>query len=75
MSLEYELNLKKTNNIQEIFRLAECIVDHLLYVRIDFYNIKGKIYFGEITFHQGFGFERIELFEYKLGDLLNLRNR
>ena len=61
------MKVSKPNNLHEMIRLAECFANHFLYVRIDFYNIKGKIYFDEITFHQGSSFEKIEPFEYKLG--------
>ena len=63
---DIRMKVSKPNNLQEMIRLAECLANYFLYVRIDFYNIKGKIYFGEITFHQGSGFEKIEPFEYKL---------
>ena len=44
------------------------------FVRIDFYNINGKIYFGEITFFptSGFGgFDPIE-WDYKFGSMIDL---
>lgn len=67
--------VSKPNSLQEMIRLAECLVKHFSCVRIDFTILKVRFVFGEINFHQSSGFERIELFEYKLGDLLNLRNR
>ena len=41
---------------------------------IDLYNINGAIYFGEMTFFHGSGFEHFKPLEwdYKLGDLLLL---
>ena len=33
------------------------------HVRVDLYNIDGKIYFGEMTFTNGSGFEKITPYE------------
>ncbi len=42
--------------------------------RIDFYDINGKIYFGEITFFDSAGFGKFEPNEWdkKIGDMLKL---
>ena len=41
---------------------------------MDFYNINGKIYFGEFTFTHNAGMERFEPIEwdYKIGEWVNL---
>ena len=38
--------------------LAEIIAKDFCYIRVDLYNIGSDIYFGELTFHPGSGFER-----------------
>ena len=34
------------------------------HVRVDMYNCGGKIYFGELSFSKGAGFDRIEPYEF-----------
>lgn len=48
-----------------------------LQVRVDLYNVDGKIYFGEMTFTNGNGFDKIVPDEYDeiLGSLWKLPNR
>lgn len=43
-------------------------------VRVDFYEVDGKVYFGELTFFDGSGFDKIEPFEWdqKLGSYIEL---
>ena len=36
---------------------SEIAKDFPYYVRVDFYDVDGKLYFGEITFHHGSGFD------------------
>lgn len=42
--------LKKPNNIAEMARIAEKLAEPFPFVRVDLYDINGKIYFGEMTF-------------------------
>ena len=48
----------------------------MTHVRIDFYDIYGKIYFGEITFYHWSGFTPFVPIEwdYKFGEWLKLSN-
>ena len=50
------------------------LAEGFAHVRVDLYNVDGKIYFGEMTFTNGGGFDRILPMEYDkmLGDLWNL---
>ena len=46
------------------------------FVRVDLYNVRGKIYFGEYTFFHNSGlvpFEPIE-WDYKFGEALQIPN-
>lgn len=40
----------KPENLDEMIRVAETLVKPFPFVRLDLYNINGKIYFGEMTF-------------------------
>ena len=42
-------------NLDEMLTLARRIMEHFSYVRIDFYEAEGRIYFGELTFTPGGG--------------------
>lgn len=53
ISKSYPLEKKpfeKPNNLEEILKVAEKLARDFPQVRVDLYNIKGKIYFGEMTF-------------------------
>lgn len=61
-------------NFENMIELAEHLSQNLLFARVDFYNINGKIYFSEITFYpaSGFGAFTSEDFNYMLGEKLKL---
>lgn len=40
----------KPENLDEMIKIAETLVKPFPFVRLDLYNINGKIYFGEMTF-------------------------
>lgn len=50
LSLPPNYNIEKPHNINQMFKLAEDLSKPFPYVRVDFYNVNGKIYFGEFTF-------------------------
>ena len=64
----------KPQSHEKMIKLAEILSQDIPFVRVDFYEIKGKIYFGELTFYPGSGFEEFEPKEWdrKLGDWLAL---
>ena len=45
---DYEL--KKPENFEEMVKIAEKIAGNFPFVRVDLYNINGRIYFSEMTF-------------------------
>lgn len=55
-------------------RIASKVAENFKYVRVDFYDVDGRLYFGEITLHHGSGFDVFSPVEYdlKYGELLNL---
>lgn len=48
------------NNLDEIYKIAKDLSSEFDYVRVDLYNIEGKVLFGEMTFTPGSGFYRPE---------------
>jgi hypothetical protein len=53
---------------------AEKISKDLIFARIDFYEVHGHLYFGEITLYPGAGFEEFNpvSYDYLLGSWINL---
>ena len=47
-------SVEKPKNLELMNELAEKLSQDFKHVRVDFYNINGKIYFGEMTF-TGYG--------------------
>lgn len=64
----------KPENFELMERLATCLAKDIPFVRVDFYNIDGNVYLGELTFFHMAGFAKIspEEWDYKLGSWLNL---
>ena len=62
------------DNINEMIKVAEKLSASFPFMRVDLYNIKGKIYFGEMTFYpaSGFGPFTDKKFDYMLGYLLKV---
>ncbi len=58
--------IPKPNNFSEMIKIAEKLCQGFSHVRVDLYNVKGKIYFGEMTFTNGSGFDKIVPDEYDL---------
>ncbi len=69
-----EKQFKKPKNYELMIELAEKLAKDIPFVRVDFYEINGKIYFGELTFYPGSGMEEFRPEEYDkiLGDMLVL---
>ncbi|GMO02090.1 ATP-grasp fold amidoligase family protein [Lachnoanaerobaculum sp. JCM 36186] len=67
---------KKPDRLDEMIRLAEILSQGITFVRIDFYVIKKEIFFGEMTFYPGSGFEEFTPFKWDkiLGSWIDLSN-
>lgn len=67
----YERKIECPKNFKNMVDIAKKLCEGFEHVRVDLYNIDGKIYFGEMTFTNGSGFETItpEEYDYKLGEL------
>ena len=51
------INLKKPKNLDKMFEIASKLSKDIPFVRVDFYEIDGKLYFGELTFFPSGGFD------------------
>ncbi len=67
----YKDPIEKPLNFDEMIRVAKELSSGFSHVRVDLYNVKGKIFFGEMTFTNGCGFDKIipEKYDYELGKL------
>lgn len=54
------------DNYQEMIEIARKLSKDFPHVRVDLYNVNGKIIFGEMTFSKGAGFDRILPYEFDL---------
>lgn len=65
---------QKPQKFQEMIKIAEILSEGMPEVRVDLYISNNKIYFGELTFFDGGGFDKIEPLEwdYKLGSWIKL---
>ena len=61
--------IKKPKNLKEMIEVAEKLSSDFPFVRVDLYSIKGKIYFGELTFYPWTGYVQYDPdeFDYDLG--------
>lgn len=50
-------DIKKPKNLEKLIALGGRLAEPFPYVRVDFYILNTKIYFGELTFHHGGGYE------------------
>lgn len=69
-----EVHPKKLEQFEKMVAIVEKLAKGLPHIRVDLYDCNGKIYFGELTFFDGSGFDKIEPLEwdYKIGKLLKL---
>lgn len=81
--LEVEISFPKgpavprPDNLDEMLECAEKLAKGFKEVRVDFYVINGKLYFGEMTFFSGAGFSKYQPreFEFAMGKRINLSER
>lgn len=66
--------IKLPDNIEEMIRIVEKLCVGFPHIRIDLYNIDGKIYFGEMTFFSSGGFMNIHSKEFaqEMADLIDV---
>lgn len=67
----------KPENFEEMKRCSTILAEGFPFVRVDFYEANGQLYFGELTFFHGGGcawFEPKEI-DFELGEILVLPNK
>lgn len=69
-----EVHPEKPEQFEKMVAIAEKLSKGLPHIRVDLYECNGQIYFGELTFFDGSGFDKIEPLEwdYKIGRMLKL---
>ena len=67
-------DIARPKTYDEMLILAEKLAFQIPFVRVDFYEVHGRVYFGELTFFPGSGYEEFtpEEWDKKLGDWINL---
>lgn len=70
-------SMTKPDGYEEMIEIVKKLSEGITYVRVDLYNIKGKIYFSELTFFDGSGFDKFnpEKWDYVLGEWLELPSK
>lgn len=65
---------KKPKHFEEMIKLANKLSKGYPHIRVDFYEVKDKIYFGELTFYHMSGFQpfKPEKWDYTFGEWLKL---
>ncbi|WP_372663125.1 ATP-grasp fold amidoligase family protein [Cohnella sp.] len=66
--------INKPKNFKKMVEFAEKLSKNIPFVRVDFYEINGNLFFGELTFYPGSGYEKFkpESFDYLLGSWIEL---
>lgn len=66
--------IRKPKNYELMVELAEKLAEGICFVRVDFYEACGRVYFGEMTFYPGSGFEEFtpKDWDYKMGEWLDI---
>lgn len=67
-------DIEKPKNFETMILLSKKLSRNIPFVRVDFYNLDGKIYFGELTFFPTNGMGRFYplIWNNKIGNLLEL---
>ncbi|NLJ18276.1 ATP-grasp fold amidoligase family protein [Globicatella sulfidifaciens] len=69
--------IAKPENFNKMVEFAKILSENIPFVRVDFYEANGKLYFGELTFYPGSGLEAFTPRSYDelLGSWINLPNK
>lgn len=62
--------IEKPENFEKMIRIAEKLSEDFPFVRVDLYNLSGRIYFGELTFYPWSGYVQYtpDSFDFTLGE-------
>ncbi|QWB99441.1 carbonic anhydrase [Mycoplasmatota bacterium] len=69
-------SIKMPANFKEMIRIAQKISNYFPHVRVDLYNMDGDIYFGELTFYNGSGYNPYvpDYYDFMVGDFFDIKN-
>lgn len=69
-----QIEIKEPPNLDKMIKMAERLCQGFPVVRVDLYNVNGKIYFGELTFTSGKGKMQYfsEAYQKEMGSLITL---
>lgn len=69
--------INKPENFEEMISISKILSKDFPHVRVDLYNIAGKVYFGELTFYNASGYKGYipDEFDYIVGDKFTLPKR
>jgi len=72
-----DLKFERPSNLDEMLTISTKLSQDFKFIRVDLYSVNNKIYFGELTFHHGSGYDDIDPDEYDfwLGNLLDLNKQ
>lgn len=70
---QFETSYPEPTNLKEMLDVARKLSADFPFVRVDLYNIEGKIYFGELTFYPWSGYVQFtpDEFDFTLGKLMD----
>lgn len=71
-----DIEVSKPSCLNEMLRLSETLTKDMAHCRVDWYVVNGHLYFGELTFFDGSGFDLFDRYEddLLLGSWINLEN-
>jgi len=71
---EHFEGIEKPKELAKLLEYAKKLSSNFNHARVDFFIVNGKIYFGELTFTNGAGLDRIKPYEFdkKMGNWLKL---
>lgn len=71
---DYSKNIEMPQKLEEMIGLAKKLSKNIPFLRVDFYETDGNVYFGELTFFPASGFGKFEPDEWdkKIGEWINL---
>lgn len=75
-NMVYHMDIPKPIQYDKMIELAEVLAKDFPFSRIDFYEIEGQIYFGEITFYPASGLEGFtpQSWDEKLGSWISIES-
>ena len=71
-----DIEVPKPSCLDKMLRLSETLTKDMAHCRVDWYVVNGHLYFGELTFFDGSGFDLFDRYEddLLLGSWINLEN-